>query len=206
MSRITDKQVNEFWNSSIKTSDAASMLRHNIGKNEKPYSQIVKKLNNRCVDRWEKEVLRNISKNGVLPAMRVWPSWSTFIEGFHLKSAFENIKMLPRLTEEQLNFWLNTFKEKSVSELYKFGTPMLAWAWTAVENELRIRMSEEKWEKIYTDENGNYIDDPMVWSKNGWHHKDVAENKKLPFWGEDAYRDAHEKVSFILSTQVTPDE
>ena len=76
----------DMLNQPIRISDAASMLRHCISPNERPYKASVMRENNKLIDEWHDKVLKTIcDKRGMVRAGQVYPEWEYFYNGKMLK-------------------------------------------------------------------------------------------------------------------------
>ena len=74
--------MEELGHKPIHISNLSSMFRREIHPNEKPYTNIVLKSNNRLIDEWEREVLKKIcDKNGCIRDGQAWDEWQYFYTG-----------------------------------------------------------------------------------------------------------------------------
>ena len=192
----------EFMNTPISVSDAASMFRKKISKNERPLTAEVMRLNNKKVDLWYKEVLiPSAGSSGKLPATSIQPSLQTFIDGYELLAYQQYKDMIPRPSREQIDFWFDLLKNKSVTELYEIGTGTLMLAYTLVTNEIKFHIAEKKLEHVYNVTN-NFFEREKIATKQ----MSLFTGKDLPYgWSTDDVADINEKVSILMSVRITAD-
>lgn len=185
----------------ILTSDAASMMRRKVNKNDKPYTQSVVRLNNQLVDEWKESLLDKISDSqGKILSVKVWQTWVLFQEGKGTERYMELREkgVIRHVENEVLDFWKDFFENKSVEEMHFYGTGNVSFGWTIIQNELRMMSAEEKWEKIFCKSG-----DPYDWYKLSFKHQELFGNN-LPFWTPEIYEDIHQKVATVLMVQVDP--
>lgn len=186
----------------ILASDAASMLRKRVNKNDKPYTQAVVRLNNKLVDEWKETLLDKISDSqGRVSSRKVWQTWILFQEGKGT-AKFMELKeqgIIRHVEDEVLEYWKDFFQNKSVEEMHSYGSGNVSFGWTVIQNALRMRSAEEKWEKIFS-----RSEDPHDWYKLSFKYPGLIEGKDLPFWDADIYEDVHQKVATVLMVQVDP--
>jgi len=186
----------------ILASDAASMMRKRINKNSKPYTQAVMILNNKLVDRWKTEMLDKISdSNGQILSRNVWKTWLLFQEGVGTEKYMELKEqgVIRHVDENVLEFWKDFFENRSVEEMHSYGSGNVSFGWTIIQNELRMKSAEEKWDKIFSTSS-----DPHDWYKLSFKYSDLTQGKELPFWNEEILADVQEKVATVLMVQVEP--
>jgi hypothetical protein len=200
LNNLDDAQLQQLYNAPISVSDACSMLRRKIGRNEPPYTQTIVKLNNQLVDEWEQTVLRKTcnSKCQVI-ATKVERSWAIFHEGKVMPSARKIMELVPRPTKEQLQFWLDFFEKSSIEDLHKLGAGAVSCGWQLVLGELKFWYIEQKYEQIYSKS-----DDPLEWEKIAIKHGQLFEGKLFPFWNEELFKEICEKIQAILSITIEP--
>lgn len=190
--------LQEAYDAPIKISDAASMLRKTIPKNEKPYTTKAIKFNNKLVDEWEKNLSATVVA-GSVPASRVYESWTTFLEGRHL-AHFQKLKelgMISEPTEEQLSFWKDLFENLTIQELQEYGPLNISIGWNMIDSHIRNWLCDRKWEEFYSK------NDDFAWrEKNFFSASDILRGKRLPFWTFEELRDIREKVMTVLTTVV----
>jgi len=189
------------YNQQLTIRDATSMFRRQLNKNERPYTATIIKLNNALVDEWEKKILNRISSNGTVLAGRVYQSWQLFTEGKavqKIKNMLDN-NLFNRPTEGVLEWWKNLFETSSIEVLHSYGSATIAFGWTIIQNELRLRSAEEKWEKIFSKS-----DDPYDWEELRFKHQDLINGRIYPFWNEEILKEIQEKISTILHVQAEP--
>lgn len=213
---VYDHQDLDVYNSPILVSDATSMFRRDVPSNEKPYVQAVIKLNNDKVDRWERDMLKNIcGTNGTLPSGRVELYLKIFEDGFDIPPLMEMLPMLPRASQSQIEYWIDFFR-KPITEIVKYGWLFPFYGWQILKNELLIQTSIEKDRLIYhssselalvdTESKKQYdYYDPVRWYEQGKGEKNLIEEKFFPFWSEEAMKDTEEKMSALMNYRVKPD-
>lgn len=187
----------------ISTADAASMFRKKIAKNTPPYTKTIQEANNKLVNRWKKEVLDNLADtNGKIQCSKVAETWSTFNESQTIRSYIKlrDQGMMPRATQEQLDFWLEFFT-LDIETMHSYGTGTVSFGWILVQNEMRMMFADEKWEHIYSKSENAY-----ECEKIARDYPELMKGTKLPFgWDAETFRDIQEKVRTILMVQPTPD-
>ena len=122
VSQAPTKDEVEFHDAPIKTSDAASMLRRKVRKNERPYTTTVIKLNNRLVDEWKKTLLDKLSDhNGTVRTLKVWQSWGIFYEGKTVQKVIElrNGGFLPKTDRNVIDYWVKFFEKSTIEDLHE---------------------------------------------------------------------------------------
>lgn len=187
-------------NNPISVRDAASMLRHPIKKNMKPYDFEVSKLNNRMVDEWEDKILRKIaSDNGTVPCRVVWPSWQLYRDGLWIKNYMESLENTPSLSDEQLEYWKQFFENLEIEELHENGILAINNGWYFLNKVIQDHFIRQRWDKIFSQSN-----DPYEWFKLSEKHKELIQGTKLPFWDQEYLKEVSEKIEAILRIQVRP--
>jgi len=186
-------------NQPIDVDDAASCFRVRVPKNEKPYTIKVLELNNQKVSKWKKTMLMDIAADsgGKLPAGKVQDMWSLFEEQYEISKMNEIGHMLPRMSPEQLQFWISAFRDKDVEELYNMGVSNIAIAWTSLMNEVRLWFAEQKQKHIFVEGQS-----PKEWYNNARDHRNIAEGKKHPFWESEDIKEIGDKVMTILNYRI----
>lgn len=186
----------------ITISDAACMFRHTIRKNDKPYHQEVMKQNNILVDEWyDKVLVKTADSKGTMPCAKVWPSWNIFGEGKEIDAYLDAIdNHLPRATEEQIQYWLDFFRKKSIAELRVIGPATVSTGWQFLTSIIRANIAHQKKEHIYPDGAT-----PLDWEKFANKHPNLVRSKPLPFnLDDDEFGDMLEKVNTIMAIPVKP--
>ncbi len=185
----------------ISIHSAANMLKVVVGINERPYDKAVKTLNNNLVDEWRDDVLAALAdKEGNIAVGKVWNSWEVFIEGFGLRHYEEVKSMLVRPSMDQLEFWKKFFSELSVTELCNYGPGVLDIGWLFVTNEIRLGVSEAKWERVFSKS-----DDPLDWEKMPSAQDRVyLRGEVFPFWDHKLSSEYEAKVRISLQRQARP--
>lgn len=195
--------VAQHMNAKISITNASSMLRKRIGKNLPQYTEMIIHANNALVDIWEKEILREIAdSNGDLQCDNVWNSWVTFEEGIGLTQIQDSLENIPRLSQDQIDFWREFFLQ-DLEVIHSFGTGLVNRGWSLITDEVRIRFALEKWDKVYSK-----TEDPAEWFKIASKNKDFFNPASLshPFFTKEELEDVNAKVHTILHTRVTPKE
>ena len=198
-----DEGMNDMMMKPMKISDAASMFRVMIKKNERPYIVGVQKYNNSLVDEWHDVILKKIcNKEACIRAGSVWGEWNFFYDGKVIMSFMEayNKNLIARPQKETVEHWVKIFTDSSIEELVKMGPTLVGHAWKMIIDEGFILKCLEKWEKVYSGSN-----DPLVWREKA--HK----NPKLwsaaydsAFWDEEEYNDIYQKIMTVLKVLVNP--
>lgn len=202
VSQAPTKEEVEFHDAPIKTSDAASMLRQKIRKNERPYTAVVIKLNNRLVDEWKKTLLDRLADHkGTIRTLKVWQSWGIFYEGKTVQKviALRDSGFLPKTDRVAIDYWINFFEKSTIEKLHEYGHGTVSFGWLLLQNEIRLWCADEKWEKIYSKS-----DDPYDWYQESFKHPDLVQGKSLPFWDMDKLKEIEERMATVLHVQVEP--
>lgn len=198
---ITTRMNSSFENPAeapISINSATDMLKAIVRPNDRPYDQVVKKANNALVDSWKTSVLAHLAdEKGVMAAGKVWPSWEVFIEGHNLKNFDEMSKHLIHLSDNQLDFWLTFFDNLSLEELCEYGPGVSDIGWYYIQNEVRIRMSQEKWKRVYS-----HSDDPLDWEKTKAEDRQYLRGEIFPFWSKRKLFDAEQKIKSATKCQA----
>lgn len=186
----------------ILVSDATSMLKKNISKNERPLTKTVQELNNEKVDTWKEKVLDNLSdENGRVPSGKIWDYWSTYDEGLEILSyhKLHEQGVITDFPEEVVSFWIDAFKNLNVEELYEIGTGAVMYGWSVIDLTIKLWLTKKKYEVLYSKS-----DDPLYWEKHRNDYSEIVDGKQLPFWNHDILRDVTQKVGVILQNVVRP--
>jgi len=192
-------------NTSIKISDASSLLRKMIDPNERPFTKTVLKHNNSLVDEWHETVLKNIcDSKGCIRAGQMWHEWQYFYYGKTLKpfiNLFEE-GLVIRPEKKIVDFWVKTFTESSIKDLSNMGISLVGYGWKIILDEIFIRNCIDRWEKIYSES-----EDPMVWRKLANSHPKLwNSNNENPFWQLEALETIIQKVLTVIKTPVSPEK
>ena len=202
VSQAPTKEEVEFHDAPIKTTDAASMLRKAIRKNERPYTATVIRLNNKLVDEWKKTLLDRLADTrGMVRTIKVWQSWGIFYEGKNVKKVMDlrDKGVLPITNEKVVEFWVKFFDEAPIEEMHEYGHGTISFGWLILQNHIRLWCAEEKWNKIYSKS-----EDPYDWYEESFKHSDLVHGKILPFWDMEKLKEIETKVATILHVQVEP--
>jgi len=192
----------DFYNLPILVEDAASMLRKNISKNEKPYVASSLKYNNILVDEWKKSVLLNIADSeGKLRSGKIAQSWMIFEEGKTIYKYMQLKKdgLVPSCDEKVAEFWKEFFQDLSVEEMKGYGWGVVARGWSILNSYIQDDFVTKKWERLYS-----LNEDPLHWEKNSYLISDIAKGNPHPFWSDEALKDVQQKVDAVLSNPVKP--
>ena len=178
--------------------DAAGMLRIPLNKNDKPYVNSVKKLNNRLVDEYLNVILTPMAnKKGQVPSGKVCIVW----EAFHQRKQICNIVPLAdkivRPDQSQFAYWLQ-FLRQDIEKLHPYGMTV-TMVWGLIMNEVRHRVRQQKWERIYSH--------PL----NEWHR--LFNKEKMLVVGElqlpcseinqEELKDIEEKLAVLQKLNLT---
>lgn len=206
-----DNVVEDYYNKPIRVSDAAGMLRKRVGKNVPPYLTEMVECNNALVTDWQRNVLNEkADPNGNIPSGSVERLWRIYFQGIQARKA-ENILIgeqkdaILRANDNVINWWLDSMRGKSIKELCDMGILTLHMGWGIVQNELKMRMMKEEFDKVYSQS-----DDPLDWEdlfkkdgRLGNTRNDAVEF--LPFSSSDVLKDIEEKIKVIMNVRVTID-
>ena len=165
-------------NMPIKISDAASMVRRRISKNERPYEKEVFTRNNAVVDEWYDKVLVKIAdvKTATVPAARIDGCLRYFLEGREILQTQRFKDHLPSYTLETTMFWINFFKNSSMAELHAAGVSVVSSGWLIIQTSIRNHFAQRKWEEIYSQ-----TSDPYDWDKLSNEKVKISNNHDFPF-------------------------
>lgn len=185
----------------MRISDAASMLRRTIPKNDPPYQAEVKKLNNRRVDEWYERVLLKIAdKNACVPAGRVNGCLQYFLEGKELERYQKYKHQMVQYPEEMVKFWIDIFMKSTIAELHEIGSGVIGNGWNIIKGALRNHFAEEKWKVVYS-----HSEDPLQWDKLANDNPNVMNGRPVPFGLRlEDLRDMETKVRAILELPIEP--
>ncbi len=198
---MSDVDVMDGKGMTMSTSDAASTLKKPVGKNVPPYAAAVLKHNNSLVDRWKTEVLDKVAINGQVDAGIVWASWNHFFEGLSIKEFIrlreEGHLSIP--TQEQAEYWAQTFAKLSIDELVKLGLGSVAIGWRVCETYMKAWYAQEKWRLIYGES-----DSPIEWERKRSANRALINGEVFDLWDRDTKADVMDKVNTITNLRVAP--
>lgn len=186
----------------ILVSDATSMLKKNISRNERPLTRTVQELNNKKIDNWKTQVLDKLSdENGRVPSGKVWDYWSTYDEGLEILSYYNLYEKgsITEFPEEVVDYWLDAFENLEVEELYELGTGAVMYGWSVIDLTIKLWLAKKKYDVLYSKS-----DDPLYWEKHKNEFSDIVDGKQLPFWNHDILKDVTQKIGVILQNSVRP--
>jgi len=186
----------------ILVSDATSMLKKNISRNERPLTKTVHELNNQRVDNWKVSVLDKLSdENGRIPSGKVWDYWSTYDEGLEVLSynKLYSEGCIADFPDSVINYWKDALQNLEVEELYELGAASVMYGWTVIDHTIKLWMAKKKYDVLYSKS-----DDPLYWEKHKNECSEITDGKQLPFWSDEILRDVSQKVGVILQNVVRP--
>lgn len=206
MSQSTLKMVSEenltemMLSQPMKISDAASMMRRKINKNEKPYIVEAYRCINKTVDEWYNKVLMPIAdKSGSVPAGRVEGCLRYFLEGKQSVGYQRYKDHIPKPSEEEVVFWATLLTKSTITELYEMGPYVLSQAWQIVYSSIVNHFAEKKWDAVYSQS-----EDPATWDKLANDHPHIMNHRPLPYGlSDDQIKDIKDKVDTVLRNPVT---
>jgi hypothetical protein len=184
----------------LRISDAASMMRRKITKNEKPYTAEAYRCVNKLVDEWYNSVLLGIAdKSGAIPSGRVEGCLRYFLEGKQNLGYQKYKSHLPHYSDEQVLYWIDVVSKSSISELYEIGPFVLSQVWHIIYSSIVSHFAEKKWEAVYS-----HSENPAVWDKLANDNPHVMNHRPMPFGlDEDRVKDIKDKIDTILRNPVT---
>lgn len=199
---LADQQYDELiQNTPMRISDAASMFRRPLSKNDRPYDREVITKNNDLIEEWYKSVLLNIAdKQNTVPAGRVSQCLQYFLQGKELIQHQKYKKYLPEYTPEKIMFWIDTFSKLSVSELMDIGYGVVSSGWNVVLMGIKYHFAEEKWKYVYSESS-----DPCKWDSLANDHPHLMHGRPLPFnLTLEKMSEMEEKIKSILQHPIQP--
>ena len=199
--KMEPEKFQALYNKPIRVTDAASMCRKKINKNDKPYNQIAIRLNNKKVDDWENRVLVPLSnKDGTVPSGQVWDSFIIFNEGIEIREMVKHGDFLPHMPDKVVDYWKKIFETYEVEDLHALGTGVMSQGWNVVINAIKYWIAIQKYERIFSNS-----DDPFDWVQSMTHHKGLLQGQETPFWDPEHIQEYTEKVVAILTNKVEPE-
>ena len=178
--------------------DAISIFKRAPNKNDRPYDALVKKANNNLLDNAKTDVLdrKSTMSGGRLLASSVWPLIDIYQNGVNMLDLGKYMKFLPRMTDEQVAYWI-AFFEKPMEEILNCERATIITGWNVLMTENELRLAEEKlviFEKS---------DDPLVWHTEMLKTK--LYQKKMVFWPNmEEYNKVYDKVQTIINNPIKP--
>jgi hypothetical protein len=193
---------NMMLNAPMKASDAASMMRRQIGNNDRPYDVEVYKANNAVVDSWYNDVLLKIADStGNVPAGRVGECLRYYLEGRDVKKYMELKSQFPSYTEGQVEFWVNKIRSSSVTELHDVGAFNLHRGWDLIQTYLKDHFAQRKWDDVYS-----RSDDPCTQDRYANDNPHLMNGRPLPtlLVNIETLKDMQDKVMTVLRNPIQP--
>jgi hypothetical protein len=192
------------YNAPISINNILGMMRHKIMPNERPYTRIVKEINNSQIEAWADEMLKPMANSKMeLPAGQVGPLWGMYQQGNELRCyndvfhKYGSVAIL-RPKRDQVEFCLKILRA-DLKEYPKWGRGMIKQAWDAVSLDILLWVTNERVQKIYD------CDEPQNWYRNSQKHKDLFKGLVLPpelGLTFEEYKDLEQKVATYLKVLV----
>lgn len=193
----------EGLNKPMKIIDAASMLRRKLEENERPFMLVVLKNNNKLVDEWYEEVLKKTcNRDLTIKAGQVHGEWEYFYNGKIIKNFIDNINdgYIIRPDEKAVKHWVYVFTHYTMEKLIELGSNCVGYGWKLISDELYIKRTLERWEKIYSKS-----DDPLEWRKLANNYPKLWNlDGENPYWDRETLDNITQKVMTILKTPIQP--
>jgi hypothetical protein len=188
-------------NTPMRISDAASMLRRQVGRNERPLDKEVIQLNNALVDEWYANVLKGLADtSGSVPAGRVSSCFNYFLQGKELTRHQKFKDHLLDIPEAKVLFWIEFFRKASMTEIYAVGPGVVSAAWSMITTAIRYHFAGLKWKMVYS-----LSRDPLQWDRLANDNPGVMNGRPLPFGlTYEILKDIEEKVSTLLQHPIEP--
>lgn len=192
--------MEDFQNSLITASNAASMLRRRVTPNEGQLSKTVIERNNARVDEFENLLKEVGDMNNKVPASLVWHYWQVFEQGCEIENLVNLECKMNEITDDNLEYWKEVFSTYSMEDLYDLGISLVTYGWSMVILPyIKQWLVRQKYEKVYSQ-----TDDRAEWLRLSREHRKLWEANDLPFWDNDKFQEVNEKVRVISSTRVRP--
>lgn len=186
----------DIYNSPIAISDATSMFRRKMEANFPPYTATVVKYNNSMIDKWEKDMLVPMSKNGKLPAGKISHAWKVF-ESEAECAYFDQSDLIPRPDEKQLERMVK-FLTGPFEDMIKKGSVFCMAVFQTVMLELNVQLMEQRMDKVF-----DGSDNPVDWWMKSQSNKQLFDGTYQPFLSQDEIRDIKQRISTISSYKPT---
>lgn len=174
--------------------DFSRFLELRIIESDSKYTRSIKKLVNKNLKRWVDEVAPLLEKNGKIDPVIGWDSLMFFLEGVSVGKYIAMMDHFDIPSDEDVVWWKNFFEEKSVEELYMYGSATLDYGWNIVTTAIRDHIAKDKWENVYL-----LTEDPKEWESVRGKYED-----RFPFWNKDKLSEIAQKVMAILHTPLEP--
>jgi hypothetical protein len=202
MKVLSDKQYDEMmFNTPMRIADAASMFRHPLSKNDRPYDKEVVVHNNSVIEEWYKTVLLGISDNqSAIPTGRVTSCLQYFLQGKELQQHQKYKEYFPEYPEHKVRFWIDKFTTASVTELAQLGHGVISAGWNVIITAMRYHFAERKWEVVYSQST-----DPLKWDKLANANPHLMNGRPMPFdLTIESLKEIEDKVMSILKHPIEP--
>lgn len=179
-----------------------SKLKIYIFKNEKPYTRSALTCYNKLLSKFKNEIL---DQNGYSEAkefkeQKMWDIWLIYYEKYLAEKQISNTLIKP-VSEDQVKKWSKLLKEKSVEELYEYGSVIIGYAWSLIQLKIRMWCADQKWEQVFSKK----LEFRDWYEASNTSHKKLFDGNILPFWSLQEFYDIKEKIATILLTRISPD-
>jgi hypothetical protein len=179
-------------------SDASSMLTLAVENNDRPYDRAVKQVNNEIVKHWREDMLEPLSsKDGTVSAMEVWSNFELYFNGMHATGLMEQKYIVP-LSLEEREYWM-TILNGSIESLIALGPFVVNHAWNTLTRDLVLYYAREQFDKVYSKS-----DEPLTWVKLAKEYQELFRSTHHPYWQDEKFKDAQQKVVAINTNKVFP--
>ncbi len=200
--KVASDKLNDelIFNAPMRVSEAASLFRHPIGKNEKPYDAEVIKHNNEVVADWHRDVLLSIADSqNAIPSGRVTQCLQYFLQGRDLVQHQKYKQYLPTYSDSIVKFWLDKFQEP-LSQLIDMGPGVVAAGWQVITMAIRYHFADKKWDTVYSKSTN-----PLQWDKLANANPHLMNGRPLPFdLTLESLAEMEDKVKAILNHPIQP--
>ncbi len=191
----------KIFSQKLLVSDATSLFRKARKANDPPFTRAAIKRNNKTVDRWENELLKSLAnQQGKVRALDVTSSFMVFYEGIFIREMFADEKFLfPQVSDEQKTYWVSFFEDRKMEELLLYPREYVLKGWHIINEYVDSWVLGQKWENVY-----KHSENPQEWFRLYKKHKDIFNNKVLPFWDNKIFVEIFEKISAISKETIQP--
>lgn len=164
-------------NTMIDIKDFARYHVHKPRGNEKMYVYQTMMLNNEKYKDFEELVLKqHADENGKIICKKAAFLWIVYDDSREVIRYNKHGSKLRVVDPEKAKFWIREFEEKSIDELYEYGTNTISSAYGIVIDFFREWIIEQKYERIYSQSN-----DYEKWFELAEQNKDLIEGREVPF-------------------------